>query len=297
MAIQLRVTQQSIAARVLAGLQANLDRVGTLQERLSSGRIINRPSDSPTGTVAAMQLRSERRMMQQYVRNADDGLGWLNTLDATLTSISSQLNRVRDLTLQAMSSGAAASAEAREALAVEVENIREALIGLANTRYLDRPVFGGTTPGTVAYEMDGTYVGDDGQVWRTVGDGTKVRVDVTGPETFGTGSTQLFAVLSSIAQNMRSNTTALGADLDNLDAAITRIRTQLADVGARANRVMNMRQTAEDRLLTLDTQLSEVESVDLPETIMQLRLQEVAYQAALAASARVIQPSLLDFVR
>jgi len=221
----------------------------------------------------------------------------LNTLDATLTSISSQLNRVRDLTLQAMSSGAAASAEAREALAVEVENIREALIGLANTRYLDRPVFGGTTPGTVAYEMDGTYVGDDGQVWRTVGDGTKVRVDVTGPETFGTGSTQLFAVLSSIAQNMRSNTTALGADLDNLDAAITRIRTQLADVGARANRVMNMRQTAEDRLLTLDTQLSEVESVDLPETIMQLRLQEVAYQAALAASARVIQPSLLDFVR
>src|SRR5690606_23393672 len=109
------------------------------QERLSSGRIINRPSDSPTGTVAAMQLRSERRMMQQYVRNADDGLGWLNTLDATLTSISSQLNRVRDLTLQAMSSGAAASAEAREALAVEVENIREALIGLANTRYLDRP--------------------------------------------------------------------------------------------------------------------------------------------------------------
>lgn len=297
MAIQLRVTQQSIAARVLVGLQANLDRVGTLQERLSSGRIINRPSDSPTGTVAAMQLRSERRMMQQYVRNADDGLGWLNTLDATLTSISSQLNRVRDLTLQAMSSGAAASAEAREALAVEVENIREALIGLANTRYLDRPVFGGTTPGTVAYEMDGTYVGDDGQVWRTVGDGTKVRVDVTGPETFGTGSTQLFAVLSSIAQNMRSNTTALGADLDNLDAAITRIRTQLADVGARANRVMNMRQTAEDRLLTLDTQLSEVESVDLPETIMQLRLQEVAYQAALAASARVIQPSLLDFVR
>ncbi|HEY8532333.1 MAG TPA: flagellar hook-associated protein FlgL [Micromonospora sp.] len=297
MAIQLRVTQQSIAARVLAGLQNNLDRIGTLQEQLSSGRVINRPSDSPTGTVSAMQLRSERRIIQQYVRNADDGLGWLNTLDSTLTTISSQLNRVRDLTLQAMSTGAAASDEAREALAVEVDNIREALIALANSRYLDRPVFGGTTPNSVAYEMDGTYVGDNGQVWRTIADGTKIRVDVTGPEVFGTGPTQLFAVLSSIADNMRHNPAALGGDLDNLDQAITRIRTHLSDVGARANRVTNMRQIAEDRLLTLDTQLSEVESVDLPWTIMQLSLQEVAYQAALAASARVVQPSLLNFLR
>lgn len=297
MAINLRVTQQSITARVLAGLHRNLDRTGDLQERLSSGKLLTRPSDSPTGTVSAMQLRSELRAVMQYERNAEDGLGWLNSLDTTLTSISTQVNRVRDLTLQAMSSGAAAAPEAREALAVEVENIREALIGLANTRYLDRPIFGGTTPGSIAFDDNGNYVGDNGQVWRTVGDGTRVRVDVTGPEAFGTGPVQLFNVLSSIADNMRSNANLLGADLDNLDQAISNIRTHLADVGARANRVINMRQTAEERQLTLKTQLSDVEDIDLPETIMQLKLQEVAYQAALAASARVVQPSLIDFLR
>ncbi|SDY80757.1 flagellar hook-associated protein 3 FlgL [Micromonospora pattaloongensis] len=297
MAINLRVTQQSIATRVMTGLQGNLGRIGDLQQQLSSGKILSRPSDSPTGTVSAMQLRGEMRATQQHARNAEDGLGWLNTIDSTLTSVSTQVNRVRDLTLQANSAGASSAPEAREALAVEVENIREALIALANTRYLDRPVFGGTTAGGAAYDANGAYVGDAGRVYRTVGDGTKVRVDANGPEAFGTGPQQLFNVLTSIATNMRENAGSLGGDLDNLDGVISSIRTQLADVGARANRVTNMRQTAEDRLLTLKTQLSDVEDIDLPETIMQLKLQEVAYQAALAATAKVVQPSLMDFLR
>lgn len=298
MAIQMRVTQQSVAARVMTGLQGNLNRLGDLQERLSSGTMISRPSDSPTGTVSAMQFRSEMRAATQYARNADDGLGWLNTAEGALGSMSTQLNRARDLALQGMSSGAGGSTEAREALAVEVDHIRESLIGLANTRYLDRPVFGGTTPGDVAYDPSGAYVGDAGQVNRTIGDGTKVRVDVTGPEAFGSGPEQLFTVLASLAQNLRRGDSAsLGADLDNLDGGMSTIRSQLADVGARANRVTNMRQTAEDRLLTLKSQLSDVEGIDLPDTIMQIKLQEVAYQAALGASARVVQPSLIDFLR
>lgn len=294
-----RVTENSVSTRVLGNLQGNLSRLGRLQDQLSNGKLINRPSDSPTGTVSSMQLRQEMRRMEQHSRNIDDGKGWLSTVDTALTSTLSQLHRVNDVTLQGMNTGAM-SAEARAALAVEVENIRDSLIGVANTRYLDRPVFGGTTPGQVAYDAAGVYQGDNGQVQRTVADGTKVRVEVTGEEAFGTGPDQLFTVLDDIAKHLRTDPadiTALGDDLGRLNAATTRIIDQVASVGARYNRLSVMQETGEQRLSELASQRSDVEDVDLPKTIMEMQLQQTAYQAALAATAKVIQPSLVDFLR
>jgi flagellar hook-associated protein 3 FlgL len=291
------VTDGAISARVLKNLQHNLGRVSDLQEQLSSGKLLNRPSDSPTGTVSAMQLRGDVRSEQQFVRNTEDGIGWLGTLDTALTSSVTQVGRVRDLMLQGMSAGAAGSAEGREALAVEVDNIRQALVSLANTKYLDRPVFGGTTAGGVAYHQDGSYAGNTGEVVRTIGTGSTVRVDIPGPEAFGTGAHQLFEVLTSVAANLRTNPAALNGDLDRLDTTRKTITTKLADVGARYNRVEHMRENALNRVLSLRSQLSEVEDIDLPGTIMEMQLQQTAYQAALAASAKVMQPSLIDFLR
>jgi flagellar hook-associated protein 3 FlgL len=297
MALNLRVTEGSITNRVLANLQKNISRGGQLQEQLSSGKMLNRPSDSPTGTVASMQLRGESRAFEQYSRNADDGIGWLSTIDTTLTSTLTQTGRVRDLTLQGLSSGST-SPESREALAVEIDNIRESLIGLSNTKYLDRPVFGGTTTGGLAFGASGAYVGDTGQVNRTVGNDTQVRVDVDGSTALGTGTGQLFTVLQDISDALRANdTSALGDGLTRLDSTTNSIKSPLAGVGARYNRVSQMRDSAQDRLLTLRSQISDVEDVDLPKTIMELQLQQTAYQAALSATAKVIQPSLMDFLR
>jgi flagellar hook-associated protein 3 FlgL len=295
--ISQRVTQHTIASRALTGLQGNLSRMGKLQEQLTSGKQIQRPSDSPAGTASALSIRSDLRSTQQYVRNADNGLGWLTAADVALTSGLDQTRRVRDLTLQGMSSVTAGSVQAREALAAEVDQIRESLINLANTRHADRPVFGGTTAGGAAYSAAGIYTGETESVQRTVADGVRVRVDTDGPATFGTGNTQLFAVLADIAQALRTDPAALGDGLARLDTAMQTLQTQLSDVGARYNRLAQMRQTAEDKLLTLRTQLSDVEDIDLPETIMQLQLQETAYQAALGATARAVQPSLMDFLR
>ena len=292
-----RVTESSIHTRVLANLQRNIAKGEKIQEQLSSGKQINRPSDSPTGTVASMQLRGESRAVQQYSRNADDGLGWLSTLDSTLSNTSTLVNRARDLTVQGLSSGTN-TAQSNEALATEIDQIKSSLIGYANTKYLDRPVFGGTTTGDTAYDVAGNYVGDAGQTTRTVGANSKVRVDATGPEAFGTGGTQLFTVLQGISDSIRSgDSDALNAGLDKLDKASDLMKNTLSDVGARYNRVTQMKQSAQDRLLSVTSQLSDVEDVDLPKTIMDMQLQQTSYQAALAASAKVIQPSLIDFLR
>jgi flagellar hook-associated protein 3 FlgL len=292
-----RVTESSIHTRVLANLQRNIAKGEKIQEQLSSGKQINRPSDSPTGTVTSMQLRGESRAVQQYSRNADDGLGWLSTLDSTLSNTSTLVNRARDLTVQGLSSGSN-TAQSNEALATEVDQIKSALIGYANTKYLDRPVFGGTTTGDTAYDAGGNYTGDAGKTTRTLGPNSKIRVDSTGPEAFGSGTTQLFTVLQGISDSLRSgDSEALNDGLAKLDKASDLMKNTLSDVGARYNRVTQMKQSAQDRLLSVTSQLSDVEDVDLPKTIMDMQLQQTSYQAALAAAAKVIQPSLIDFLR
>ena len=91
------------------------------------------------------------------------------------------------------------SAQANEALAAEIDQIRESLIAYANTKYLDRPVFGGTTAGAAAYDSRRHLRRRRrARPTRTVGAGSKVRVDTTGPEAFGDAvDTQLFTVLKS----------------------------------------------------------------------------------------------------
>jgi flagellar hook-associated protein 3 FlgL len=293
---QMRVTNGSITARVLANLQRNVARSGKIQEQLSSGKQINRPSDSPTGTLTALQLRGESRVTGQYSRNADDGMSWLSVVDDTLSGSLSQVNRARDLAIQSQSG--TATPLSREAMAVEVDNIRASLIGAANTTYLGRPVFGGTTAGAVAYDSAGVYQGDKGEVLRTVGSNAQVRVGETGPGVFGPDAGNLFAVLADLSAGLRSNdVTKIHDGMDNLNAAGDLIKSTLSDVGARYNRVSQMRDTAQDRLVNLKSQLSDVEDIDLPQTIMEMQLQQTAYQAALAATAKVIQPSLIDYLR
>jgi flagellar hook-associated protein 3 FlgL len=291
----MRVTHGSIAKNVLANLQGNVNRLAETQQRLSSGKQINRPSDNPAGTVSAMELRSQLAAQRQYTRNADDGLAWLNAADGALQGIDEKVTRARSLVLQGMSAGNGPAI--REALAGEIRELSEAIRSDANTSYLNRPVFGGTTGSTEAYTKAGEFTGDSAQVLRTVGSNTKVAVNVDGRTVFGDGDDSIFNVLSEIATKLEKDPAALKVELDRLDARAATIRNGLSTVGARTNQLERMRQAADDMALNVSQSLSDVEDIDLPQTITDLQLQQTAYQAALAAGARVVQPSLIDFLR
>jgi flagellar hook-associated protein 3 FlgL len=87
------------------------------------------------------------------------------------------------------------------------------------------------------------------------------------------------------------------AILTSLDATAVGVKNGLATVGARTNQLQRMRQAADDAVLNVSKTLSDVEDIDLPQTITELQLQQTAYQAALAAGCPVVQPSLIDFLR
>jgi flagellar hook-associated protein 3 FlgL len=298
-----RVTQNMITSRSMVNLQSSLSRLARTQEQLSTGRVINRPSDDPVGTTSAMRLRSSLAQVAQHQRNAEDGAGWLQMVDTTLTGSTEILRRAKELGIQAVngSNGPAAMA----ALGQEVSRLRDALLSAANTTYLGRPIFGGVTTGTKAYDQEGNYVGTSGGgVMRTIATGDRVRVDqdaatAFGPNTPGTPPTgDVFADLAQLAADLTAgNVGGIRDGLDALDGGLERMTAALADVGTRANRLDRAIQTAKDSTLTQTRSLTEVENVDLASATVELKMQEVAYQAALGATSRVIQPSLLDFLR
>ena len=298
-----RITQSMMSDRSMSGMQIGLNRLAKIQEQLTTGRIINRPSDDPTGATAAMRIRTSVATQLQYVRNGEDAMGWLNQLDSSLNDVTNQVRRARDLAIQATSG--AVGQPSRDALAMEIDQIRDGLMTTANATYLDRPVFGGVTAGRVAYAKDGsgviayepTATGSQG-VLRTVGDGAVVRVDLEGPDAFGADGDSVFDHLEELAAALRAgDKDAVTAAAEKLDLDGKRVINALAEIGARSNRVEYSLSAAKDAHLRLRSSLSELENTDIVEATVSLKMQEVAYQAALGATSRVLQPSLLDFLR
>ncbi|MGY1732360.1 flagellar hook-associated protein FlgL [Geodermatophilus sp. SYSU D01045] len=297
----MRITQRAVAQTALQGLNRNLADLGKLQEQLTSGKVVSRPSDSPTAVNRSLQIRKDQAATEQYARGISDAQSWMEITDTALTSVITQVRRVRDLTVQATNGTMTESS--RTAIATEVAALRESLLGLANENVDGRPVFGGVTSGKQAYRDDGTWVGvgsADGTgvvpITRRISNDERVRIDVTGVEAFGPPGSDLFAVVGKIATDVRAGA-SVQDDLAALDAATDRLLTALSTIGARAARIDNAAQVNSDRSLALQKQLANVEDVDLPKTIMQLQFQQTGYQAALQATAQVIQPSLADFLR
>lgn len=299
----MRITQRAVTLTSLQGLNRNLESLGKLQNQLTSGRLINKPSDSPTGTNKAMQTRAEQASVAQQGRNVADAKSWLEQGSTSMLQMLDMTQRIRDLTVQGLNTGAA-SPESRKALATEVASLKEGLLNMANTRVAGRPVFGGVTAGDKAYDPTGAYIGTTvtpgdplGTVTRRVSDSELLRVDLTGPEAFGSGADSLFAVVGRIANDLEVDPDSLTADLAALDVAMKTMQGAVADIGARGARLERVEEVQAERTLTLKAQLGAVENIDLPLTIMNLSMQETGYQAALAATAKVISPTLLDFLR
>ena len=290
-----RITQRLMVQHSMASLQTGLGRLANTQEKLSTGRLINRPSDSPTGTNEAMRLRAQLSADTQHARNAQDGLAFMGQVDSTLSTMLDNVRRARNLLVQGASTGSTGP-ESREALAQELSQIREALLSLANTSHLGRPIFGGTTGSAVAYDSGG-FKGDTHPVSRTVDNGVSVRIDVNGPDAFGPDGADLFAVLSKAIDDLRTDPAAVGGNLVPLDAVTEQMKTALTGIGARYARIEAAAARVDQVTLSNKAALSEVENVDIAEAIMDLQMQEVAHQAALGATARVLQPSLIDFLR
>lgn len=298
--MSMRVTQNSVTSLMLAGLQANQARLGTLQQQLSSGRQITKPSDDPVGTDQAMQFRTQLSRNDQYTRNGQDGLSWLGTADNALHGGVTILQRLQTLVTQGASTGSGGPTS-RAALSSEVSSLKQEMLGVANTSYLGRPIFGGTTSNTAAYTQDGSgivsYQGDSGTVLRSVGDATKVQVNVDNTAAFGAPGTDVFAMFDQITNDLQSNPNNLTNDLSLISTALDRMTNAQATEGSAYNRVTSMMTASTSQTLTLTGRLSDVEDVDSAKAATEMAMQQASYQAALSSMSNILQLSLTQFLK
>lgn len=290
-----RVTHLTVQRSTLANLQTNLRSMADLQTQMSSGKKVNTPSDDPAAASDMLRLRTEQNANTQHQRNAADAASWLQTVDTAITGSLASMRRVRDLVVQGGSG--ALGQTSRDALADEVESMRDTLLSQANATYVGRSVFAGTSASeaydATTYAWSGTA---GGTVERPIGPTSSVRVDSDGAAVFGTGAGSAFALLDDIAATLRA-----GGDptthLAGVDDRISSMLTELASVGARHKTVLQTQETLTGQQVETKARLSSIEDIDLAEVILELQTQEVAYQGALGAAAKVLQPTLLDFLR
>ncbi|WP_431278795.1 flagellar hook-associated protein FlgL [Leifsonia poae] len=291
-----RVTNATQALNAQHNLQANLQRQAQLYDQATSRRLITKPSDDPTATASALGVRSDQSANAQYSRNVNSGDAWLTTADSTLTSVESILNRVRDLTVQGANDGAT-SPEAKEAIATELDGLKKSLLSLANTSYLGRNIFAGNSNAGVAFNPDYSYTGVAGStVERRIGSDTTVRVDADGAAAFGTGATSVFALIDNTVNDLRTGVN-VGPRLAEIDDRMKAIVGEHAEIGGRQTRIDKAKDTLAVTANSLEAQRSGIEDVDLSKVLLDLKTQDVNYQTAIAVTARVLQPTLMDFLR
>ena len=289
-----RIADLSLSQNAIQQLQASLNGISDLQNQASTGKKLNKPSDSPVDIGQSLQLRADLNRNAQLSNNISDAEGWLGTTDSTLGQMVTQLQQVNTLVLQA--ANGSNDQAARDAIANQIDQIRQGLIGLANSQYGNRPLFGGTASGAVAYDASGAYVGTSASVQRTIAPGVQVQVNVNGDSAFGTPGSDVFNTLDQIANAIQGNQdlTALSAQLKTQTQTV---QTAQATVGATYARVDATKTQNTTNASTMTQNLSNVENADMAEVLMNLQAQETTYQAALAAAAKAIQPSLAAFLQ
>lgn len=289
-----RVTNQGLAIASQRNLQTSLSTLSKLQETASSLKRISVPSDDPAGTADSIRVRSAQNAVAQYSRNINDGNAWLSVVDTALGQTGDIMKRVRDLTVQGANDGALSPTQ-KEAVAVELESLRAELLTTANTKYLGRTVFAGNSDAGVAFNPDLSFTGTGSTVDRRISETTSIRVDADGAATFGEGDDSVFALVDNIIADLRSGVN-VGTRLTEIDDRVLTISGQRGAVGARQAQILKAQGANVNESVSLEAQRADVEDVDLGKAILDLKAQELSYQAALAVTARALQPSLMDFL-
>ena len=295
-----RITTGMTQRNILADLNRVNERLVRTQQKIASSKEITRPSDDPFNTSRALALRTSLDGTQQYQRNIEDAQGWQETAEQALNTITAANHRAHEHATQGATD--TTDANAREAIAHELDQLIESVKQSANTTYRGRYVFSGTTTDVPPYGATDAYAGSATDIQRQIGPGVAITLTLVGSTVLGGGQAAAddkpLHVLRDIADHLRADDgAALRADLGRLETNLDDLLGARALNGARQNRL----DAAGSRLDAVEEstikQLSNTEDADIAKTLIEFNSQQAAYQAALKAGASIVQNSLMDFLR
>jgi flagellar hook-associated protein 3 FlgL len=320
-----RVTQSMMNSQLLRNISNNMGRMNTLQNQLSTGMKINKPSDDPVGITFALRYRSELDANAQYTENVSSSLSMLEYTDTTIGQAGEIMQRARELLV----GGANGTLEqtSLDAIKVEISQLYNQMVEIGNSQFNGKQVFNGELTGDKPYPtmgVDGTVdlvsnppslkayqvSSDTGSIKYELSAGMKLGINITGNEVFGEGvsptatqaeiesSDNVFLLLQRAYDMLGSgDQKGVSALIKQVDSRMNTMLTKRAEVGAKVNRVDIVQNRLADIEINLKTVQAKTEDADMSEVITNMKTEENVYQASLSVGAQLIRPSLVDFLR
>ncbi len=271
--------------------------MGKYQDQLATGKKITKPSDDPVVAMKGMFYRSNLTEVEQYKRNLSEAYLWMENSEAGVEQVNQGLQRVRELTVQGLN-GTLSEAD-KSAISQEIEQIKKDIMTVANTQVAGRYIFNGTNT-TVAPVTDGGS-GAPQAAFNTnnynveVSRGVSLKSNINPENVF---SQDLFNTLQSIQESLGGNTNIdLSGLLGKIDKHTDTLSAERSELGARYNRLEMIESRIDQQEVIATRVLSDNEDADIERVITDLTTQESIHRAALSVGARIIQPTLMDFLR
>ncbi len=323
----MRVTNSMLIGNFLSNMNNNLKRIEVHQNQLATGRKITRPSQDPVGVTRSLQARTELNKIDQYTRNVGDAKAWLTQTETALSEMNSILARVYELAVDG--ANGSKTPEDREAIAKEVTQLKHQLVESMNTTYAGRYIFGGSNTTDRPFNIDsatgklmynGEFIDDikDGTYYSTndvkidnllsqkieyeVGQDAVMDININGLKLLGVrpgvDAPDLFSSVYDLEQALlNDDQEALTQSIGTVQAEQEKVLGHLAEVGGRYNRLdLIEKRLASDEINYMKIK-SDVEDVDQAHAIMEYMMAQMVYRASLSVGSRIIQPSLVDFLR
>ncbi|HHW49100.1 MAG TPA: flagellar hook-associated protein FlgL [Clostridiaceae bacterium] len=308
----MRITNNMLINNMINYIGKNLVRMEKYQYQLATGKKIQVPSDDPVVAARALKLRTDVAEIEQYKRNAEDALSWLEMTEDALAKIGEIFQRARELATQA--ANGTNTPDDLEKISEEINQLKIQLVHLSNSTYAGRYIFSGyktnqklinddeSDPNFGRFLID---VGNSENIKYEIGIGDDIVVNVAGGDLFNNGSDATAMGTSKFVQDFddflsylqAGDHQAISGMLSKFDENMNNLLRVRADVGARINRIELTLNRLENDAINFIKLMSINEDVDQAETIMYLKNEENVYRASLAGGARIIMPTLVDFLR
>jgi flagellar hook-associated protein 3 FlgL len=316
----MRVTNNMLINNMVYNLNQNLRTLENLQYQKATGKKFRVPSDDPIGVSKSLKFNTDVSKLEQYQRNAKDAMSWMTDTEAALGEIGTVLHRANELTVDA-ANGTKKSPEDLQKIKEEIDQLREHLVQIANTAYAGRHVFSGYKTDKPLLDENGNYNTEglpfkDSEVFEyNVGVSERVKVNTVGVKVFGKGDAKvdtngeykgdvtsgdkpyLISVFDDLSEALD------GGDVDKIQSALTNIKNSheqvlgvRAEVGAKMNRLELTEKKLGVQVNSVKELLSYNEDVDIAEITMHISTAENVYVSSLMIGAKVIQPTLVQFL-
>lgn len=307
----MRITNSMLVRNMMGNLNKNLRRMEKLQTQYQSGKLFQVPSDNPIGVSKSLKLYTDQSKIEQYKSNLSDAVSWMYTTEDAVAHLGEVLNRTRYLVADA--ANGTKNKDDLEMIKKEITELKNQVVQVANATHAGRSIFTGFKTDQKLLNDDGTYAIDlkaDETSKYNVGVSENIDVNTLGMRVFGSGSADyasevnendpsyLYSMFEEIEGYLKNEDfSALSSSLGTIDNAITNTLEVRAEIGAKTNRLEMTQKRLDSDAINFKRLLSENEDADLAEVIMNFKMAESVYLASMSAGARIIQPSLVDFLR